>query len=64
MCEKATGKKSVGGKTAPSRRPAHTVASAEKAIRELGWKRQFQKLENIVVTTWGWHEKHPGSDPD
>ena len=53
-----------GGKTAPARRPAQLVASAEKAIRELGWKPKFPKLEDIVATAWAWHQKHPNGYPD
>jgi UDP-glucose 4-epimerase len=40
------------------------VASAEKAIRELGWKPQFPKLEDIVATAWTWHQKNPTGYPD
>ncbi|PWU09240.1 MAG: UDP-glucose 4-epimerase GalE [Verrucomicrobia bacterium] len=39
--------------------PPRLVASAEKAVRELGWKPRFPKLEDIVATAWAWHEKHP-----
>jgi UDP-glucose 4-epimerase len=35
------------------------VASAEKAVRELGWKPKFPRLEDIVATAWAWHQKHP-----
>ncbi len=44
--------------------PPRLVASAEKAIRELGWKPQFPKLEDIVATAWAWHKKHPDGYPD
>jgi UDP-glucose 4-epimerase len=40
------------------------VASAEKAIRELGWKPQYPKLEDIVQTAWAWHKKYPDGYPD
>jgi UDP-glucose 4-epimerase len=39
--------------------PPKLVAAADKAIRELGWKPKFQKLEDIVRTAWEWHKKHP-----
>ena len=39
--------------------PPRLVASAEKAMRELGWKPQFPKLEDIVATAWHWHRQHP-----
>ena len=35
--------------------PPRLVASAEKAIRELGWKPQFPKLEQIITDAWRWH---------
>jgi UDP-glucose 4-epimerase len=44
--------------------PPRLVASAEKAIRELGWKPKFPKLESIVATAWAWHKKHPAGYPD
>jgi UDP-glucose 4-epimerase len=39
--------------------PPRLVASAEKAVRELGWKPRFPSLEQIVSTAWRWHSKHP-----
>jgi UDP-glucose 4-epimerase len=64
-CEKITGKK-IPAIEKPRRPgdPPKLVASAEKAIRELGWKPQFPKLENIVATAWEWHKKHPNGYPD
>jgi UDP-glucose 4-epimerase len=60
MCEKMTGKK-IPTVEKPRRPgdPPKLVASAEKAIRELGWKPKFPKLEDIVATAWAWHQKHP-----
>jgi UDP-glucose 4-epimerase len=65
MCEKATGKK-IPAIEKPRRPgdPPRLVASAEKAIRELGWKPKFPKLEDIVATAWEWHKKHPDGYPD
>jgi UDP-glucose 4-epimerase len=40
------------------------VASAAKAIRELGWKPKYPKLEDIVTTAWAWHKQHPTGYPD
>jgi UDP-glucose 4-epimerase len=60
MCEKVTGKKIPA--VAKPRRPGdppRLVASAEKAIRELGWKPQFPNLEDIVATAWAWHKANP-----
>lgn len=63
--------KKVSGKRIPAleqpRRPGDPpklVASAEKVIRELGWKPKFPKLEDIVTTAWAWHKKHPDGYPD
>lgn len=44
--------------------PARLVASAEKAMRELGWRPKFPKLEDIIATAWQWHQKHPNGYPD
>jgi UDP-glucose 4-epimerase len=64
-CEKTTGRKIPA--IAKPRRPGdppRLVASAEKAIRELGWKPQYPKLDQIVATAWNWHSKHPTGYPD
>jgi UDP-glucose 4-epimerase len=37
--------------------PAVLVASSEKAIRELGWKPRYTRLDDIVRTAWEWHQK-------
>jgi UDP-glucose 4-epimerase len=37
--------------------PAVLVASSGKAIRELGWKPHYTKLDDIVRTAWIWHQK-------
>jgi UDP-glucose 4-epimerase len=37
--------------------PAVLVASSEKAIRELGWKPRYTRLDEIVRTAWEWHQK-------
>jgi UDP-glucose 4-epimerase len=37
--------------------PAVLVASSEKAIRELGWKPRYTRLDEIVRTAWLWHQK-------
>ncbi|MHB8170323.1 MAG: UDP-glucose 4-epimerase GalE [Thermincolia bacterium] len=39
--------------------PAVLVASSEKIVRDLGWKPQFYKLEDIIETAWRWHKQHP-----
>ncbi len=65
MCEKVTGEK-IPAIEKPRRPgdPPRLVASAEKAIRELGWKPRFPKLEDIVSTAWAWHKKNPSGYPD
>lgn len=39
--------------------PARLVGSSRKAMDELGWKPQFNRLETIVETAWKWHRLHP-----
>jgi UDP-glucose 4-epimerase len=65
MCEQVAGKK-ISALEKPRRPgdPPKLVASAEKAVRELGWKPKFPKLEDIVATAWAWHREHPGGYPD
>jgi len=65
MCEKVSGQK-IPAVEKPRRPgdPPKLVASAEKAIRELGWKPQFPRLEDIVTTAWEWHKKNPDGYAD
>jgi UDP-glucose 4-epimerase len=60
MCEKVTGK-SIQTIEKPRRPgdPPKLVASAAKAVRELGWKPRYPSLEDIVKTAWAWHQQHP-----
>jgi len=60
MCEKVTGKK-IPAIEKPRRPgdPPRLVASARRAIEELGWKPRYPRLEDIVTTAWRWHQKHP-----
>ena len=60
MCEKVTGKK-IPAIEKPRRPgdPPKLVAAADKAIKELGWKPKYPKLEDIVTTAWNWTKKHP-----
>lgn len=64
-CEKVTGMR-IPAVERPRRPgdPPKLVASAEKAIRELGWKPKYPKLEEIVSTAWAWHKGHPNGYPD
>ena len=65
MCEKVTGK-AIPAIEKPRRPgdPPRLVASADKAMRELGWKPKYPKLEDIVATAWAWHQRHPDGYPD
>jgi UDP-glucose 4-epimerase len=65
MCEKVTGSK-IPAVEKPRRPgdPPRLVAAATKAIRDLGWKPAYPKLEDIVRTAWNWHQKHPQGYPD
>jgi UDP-glucose 4-epimerase len=65
MCEKVSGKQ-IPANEKPRRPgdPPRLVASAEKAMTELGWKPKFPKLEDIVVSAWAWHKEHPNGYPD
>jgi UDP-glucose 4-epimerase len=65
MCEKITGYK-IPTVEKPRRPgdPPKLVASAQKAINELGWNPKFPKLESIVQTAWDWHQKNPAGYPD
>jgi UDP-glucose 4-epimerase len=44
--------------------PPKLVASAEKALRVLGWQPRFPRLEDIVASAWAWHRAHPDGYPD
>ena len=64
-CEKVTGSKILA--VEKPRRPGDPpklVASAAKAIRELGWKPAYPRLHQIVATAWAWHQKHPNGYTD
>jgi UDP-glucose 4-epimerase len=39
--------------------PARLVASSARAMRELGWRTKFPRLEEIVTHAWRWHSNHP-----
>jgi UDP-glucose 4-epimerase len=59
-CEKVTGQK-IPAVEKPRRPgdPPKLVASAQKAVKELGWKPKYPKLEDIVSTAWAWHKANP-----
>ncbi|MGI6285967.1 NAD-dependent epimerase/dehydratase family protein [Neomoorella humiferrea] len=58
--EKVTGQK-VPYRVGPRRPgdPAVLVASAEKAMAELGWRPRYTELEDIITTAWQWHRRKP-----
>ncbi len=37
--------------------PAVLVASSEKIKQELGWRPQFEELDQIISSAWEWHQK-------
>jgi len=39
--------------------PAVLVASASRAERELGWRREYPELGTIIGDAWRWHLAHP-----
>lgn len=65
MCEKVSGKK-IPVVEQPRRPgdPPRLVASAGKAIADLGWHPEYTSLEAIVSSAWNWHQKHPHGYPD
>ena len=44
--------------------PPRPVASAQKAMRELGWKPKYLRLEDILTTAWAWHKRRRDGYPD
>jgi UDP-glucose 4-epimerase len=65
MCEQVTGTK-IPAVEKPRRPgdPPKLVASATRAIQDLGWKPQYPKLQDIVATAWSWHKAHPNGYSD
>jgi UDP-glucose 4-epimerase len=64
-CERVTGQKipSIPKARRPGD-PPKLVASAQKAVQELGWKPKHPTLDDIVATAWNWHKRHPNGYPD
>jgi UDP-glucose 4-epimerase len=65
VCQKVSGR-SIPSVEKPRRPgdPPKLVASAQKAMRELGWKPKYPKLEQIAADAWRWHQAHPDGYPD
>lgn len=60
MCEMVTGER-IPALEKPRRPgdPPRLVASAERAMKELGWQPRFPGLREIVASAWAWHRTHP-----
>ncbi len=59
-CERVSGKKiTVVEKPRRPGDPARLIAASDKIQRELGWKPQFQSIDEIVRSAWEWHVHHP-----
>ena len=39
--------------------PPRLVASTEKARQVLGWKPDYDTIEEMISTAWSWHRRHP-----
>jgi UDP-glucose 4-epimerase len=59
-CEEVTGRR-IPVRLGPRRPgdPPELVASAERAVRELGWQPRHTDLREIVETAWRWHRVRP-----
>ncbi|MEW4353373.1 UDP-glucose 4-epimerase GalE [Streptococcus pneumoniae] len=44
--------------------PDSLIASSEKARQVLGWKPNFDNIEQIIETAWKWHASHPNGYDD
>ncbi len=64
-CERVTGQKiPIVERPRRSGDPPRLVASAAKAMRELGWKPKYPHLESIIASAWRWHQQHSDGYPD
>jgi UDP-glucose 4-epimerase len=59
-CRKITGKK-IDTVEKPRRPgdPPRLIASSDKIKNELGWRPQFQSLDEVIESAWKWHQKFP-----
>jgi UDP-glucose 4-epimerase len=64
-CKKVTGK-DIPVVKQPRRPgdPPRLIASAGKAQEVLGWRPQFDRIEDIVSSAWSWHVRHPNGYGD
>ena len=64
-CSKITGKTiDTVEKTRRPGDPPRLIASSEKIKSELGWRPQFQSLDEIIESAWTWHHKFPNGYGD
>ena len=64
-CKKVTGKDiSVVKQPRRPGDPPRLIASARKAHEVLGWRPQFDRIEDIVASAWKWHARHPNGYGD
>jgi UDP-glucose 4-epimerase len=39
--------------------PPTLVASSDQLTRDLGWKPQYTRIDDIIASAWKWHSTHP-----
>jgi UDP-glucose 4-epimerase len=44
--------------------PPRLIASAQKAREVLGWRPQYEQIEDIVSSAWSWYLRHPNGYND
>lgn len=44
--------------------PASLIASSDKIIKTLGWKRKYDDIKVIIRDAWNFHQKHPNGYED
>ena len=64
-CRKITGKKiPIVTQARRPGDPPRLIASAQKARDVLGWRPQYEQIEDIVGSAWSWHLQHPNGYND
>ncbi len=59
-CERAVGHKiPVIEQARRAGDPPKLIAASEKIKKELGWKPQYENIDQIVASAWAWHQAHP-----
>ena len=43
--------------------PDILIAGSDAIVRDLGWRRQYPDLRQIVEMAWKWHQAHPNGYP-